>query len=89
MKNFYKILVLLTANFSFGQVVINEVDANTAGTDVLEFIEFKSTTPNFSLNGYVLVFFNGTSSGLAKNSYMAIDLDGYTTDINGIIHFGN
>ncbi len=76
---------------SFGQIVINEIDADTPGSDILEFIELKSAVPNFSLNGYVLVFFNGgsTSPYSGITSYFTIDLDGYTTDINGIIHFGN
>jgi hypothetical protein len=71
------------------QVVINELDADTPSTDNLEFIELKSATPNFSLDGYVLVFFNGSTTGLTSISYYALDLDGKTTDINGIIHFGN
>jgi hypothetical protein len=75
--------------FAYSQLVINEIDADTPGTDVLEFVELKSTTPNFSLNGYVLVFYNGGSAGTGILSYNAYDLDGYTTDINGIIHFGN
>lgn len=82
-------ILFFITSMSFSQVVINEVDADNPGSDVKEFVELKSQTPNFSLNGYVLVFFNGTSTGLGKTSYMAIDLDGYTTDINGIIHFGN
>lgn len=73
----------------FCQIVINEVDADTTGTDNKEFIELKSTTPNFSLNGYVLVFFNGTSSGNGNASYLAIDLDGLTTDVNGNVLIGN
>jgi hypothetical protein len=90
-----KITFLLISLFctlsSFSQVVINEIDADTPSSDILEFIELKSNTPNFSLNGYVLVFFNGgsTSPYSGTLSYFAIDLDGYTTDINGIIHFGN
>lgn len=71
------------------QVVINELDADTPGTDTLEFIELKSATPNFPLDGYVLVFFNGLTAGTGTSSYYAIDLDNYVTDINGIIHFGN
>lgn len=71
------------------QVVINELDADTPSTDNLEFIELKSATPNFSLDGYVIVFFNGSTTGLTSISYYALDLDGKTTDINGIIHFGN
>ena len=81
--------IFFITSFSYSQLVINEVDADNPGSDVKEFVELKSTTANFSLNGYVLVFFNGTSTGLTKTSYLAIDLDGYTTNINGIIHFGN
>ena len=71
--------------FSHAQVVINEIDSDTPSFDQLEFVELKSTTPNFPLDGYVLVFFNETNS----SCYYAIDLDGYVTDVNGIIHFGN
>jgi Endonuclease I/Secretion system C-terminal sorting domain len=70
------------------QVVINELDSDTPSTDDKEFIELKSTTPNFSLNGYVLVLFNGTGSQ-ANLSYYVIDLDGLTTDVNGIAVIGN
>ena len=73
---------------NYGQVVINEFDTDTPGTDIQEFIELKSTTANFSLNGYVLVFFNGSSGG-NNQSYLALDLDGLTTDINGIATIGN
>jgi len=56
----YKKLVLALALFCsavlHSQVVINELDADTPGTDTMEFIELKSTTPNFPLDGYVLVF---------------------------------
>lgn len=71
--------------FNYSQVVINEVDADNPGNDVKEFIELKSSTPNFPLDGYVLVFFNESNS----SSYYTYDLDGFVTDINGIIHFGN
>ena len=90
-----KITFLLISLFctlsSFSQVVINEIDADTPSSDILEFIELKSNTPNFALNGYVLVFFNGGSTSPYSGTliYFAIDLDGYTTDINGIIQFGN
>jgi endonuclease I len=90
---FRKILILiflLSGIFTYSQVVINEIDPDTPGSDVLEFVELKSATPNFSLNGYVLVFFNAGSSAPYSNSasYFAMDLDGYTTDINGIANFG-
>lgn len=87
----FKKLLLLIALISFSanaQVVINELDSDTPSTDDKEFIELKSTAPNFSLNGYVLVFFNGTGSQ-ANLSYYAIDLDGLTTDVNGITNIGD
>ena len=89
---FKKLLLIFTLTIdsaSNAQVVINEVDADNPGTDTKEFVELKSTLPNFPLNGYVLVFFNGNSNGLGKSSYFSIDLDGLTTDINGIVHIGN
>lgn len=57
----------------------------------MEFVELKSTTPNLPLDNYVLVFFNAGSSSPYSNSasYFAMDLDGYSTDINGIAVFGN
>ena len=80
---------MLTAFFttlSFSQVaVINEFDTDTPGTDVKEFIEIKTATPNFSMNGYVLVFFNGSDA----KSYLRYDLDAYTSDNNGILTIGN
>lgn len=78
-------LFLFIGIFTYSQVVINEIDADNPGSDVKEFIELKSATPNFPLDGYVLVFFNNTNS----SSYYTYDLDGFVTDINGIIHFGN
>jgi len=85
---FRKILIhifLLLGISIYSQVVINEIDVDMTGSDVKEFIELKSTTPNFSLDGYVLVLYNETNS----LSYYAIDLDGYSTDINGIFLSGN
>lgn len=85
MRLFFFLSFFIISFISFGQIVINEIDADTQGTDVREFIEIKSTTSNFSLNGYVLVFFNGGDS----KSYLAFDLDGITTNINGIATLGN
>ena len=56
------ILFLMLGMFNYSQVVINEVDADNPGSDVKEFIELKSATPNFPLDGYVLVFFNESNS---------------------------
>lgn len=88
IKKIAQLIILFYSLLLHSQVVINELDADTPGTDTLEFIELKSVTPNFSLNGYVLVFFNGGSTGTSNLSYKAIDLDGYTTDINGIFLIG-
>lgn len=90
MKNLYTALLFIFSYFASGQVVINELDSDTPSTDDREFVELKSTTPNFALDGYVLVFFNGNATSTTANkSYYAIDLDGLTTDANGIILIGN
>ncbi len=78
-----------TIQIGFGQILrINEIDCDTPGTDDKEFVEIKSQTPNFPLDGYVVVFFNGSDSG-ANMSYLALDLDGYETDINGLLLIGS
>lgn len=64
-------------------IVINELDCDSPGFDDKEFIELKSDVPNLALDGYVLVFFNGSSSG-GNTSYFTIDLDGGVTDSNGL-----
>ncbi|HLA56103.1 MAG TPA: endonuclease, partial [Flavobacterium sp.] len=88
MKNTFFAALMLIGFASYGQIVINELDTDTPSTDDKEFVELKSTTPNLSLNGYVLVFFNGTGTNATK-SYYAIDLSGITTDVNGIAVVGN
>jgi endonuclease I len=88
---------LICVSFGFSQtVVINELDADTPSVDDKEFIELKSfdaggvALPNYSLDGYVLVFYNaGSSPFMGTASYYAIDLDGLVTDINGLILIGN
>jgi predicted extracellular nuclease len=60
--------------------VINEVDADDASTDDEEFIElYTFGAGNFSLDGYSLVFYNGSDDA----SYLAFDLDGYSTNGDG------
>jgi hypothetical protein len=77
------------SSFSWSQVlVINEFDPDSPSTDTAEFIELKSQTPNFSTNGYILVFFNGSTNG-ADSSYMVIDLNGRQTDNNGLLVIGS
>jgi hypothetical protein len=85
-KKYHLLLALLMSSFTYAQVVINELDTDTPGVDIQEFVELKSSTPFLSLNGYVLVFFN---AGTGNTSYLAMDLDGLTTDANGIVTIGN
>jgi endonuclease I len=89
MKKYYTLLLSIIFVSGFSQVYINEIDPDTPSTDTLEFIELKSTTPNFPLDGYVLVFYNGGTTGTGNLSYYALDLDGFSTDANSNIHFGN
>ena len=90
MKNIFVLLACIFSYTASAQIFINELDSDTPSTDDREFIELKSTTPNFSLDGYVLVFFNGNaSSSTANQCYYTIDLDGLITDANGITLIGN
>ena len=61
-------------------VIINEVDADTPGTDAAEFVElFDGGAGNTSLDGLVLVFYNGSNDTV----YEAFDLDGQSTNASG------
>jgi hypothetical protein len=68
---------------SIDDIRINEVDADTPGTDVAEFVELFGL-PFYSLDGLVLVFYNGGDD----KSYKAIDLDGFELDLNGYFILG-
>ncbi|MGB5490556.1 MAG: hypothetical protein WBM76_06990, partial [Woeseiaceae bacterium] len=68
-------------------VIINEVDADTPGSDTAEFVElFDGGAGNTDLTGLVLVFVNG-SDDLSYND--AFDLDGFSTDADGYFVLGN
>ncbi|NRB82370.1 MAG: endonuclease [Winogradskyella sp.] len=89
MKRFLPLSLILLINLTWSQVlVINELDPDSPSIDTEEFIELKSVTPNFSTDGYILVFFNGSTNG-GDSSYMVIDLDGYATDNNGLLVVGS
>ena len=89
IKSTLVIIVFFFISVCFSQtVVINELDSDTPSIDDKEFIELLSNIPNFSLDGYVLVFFNGSTNG-ADSSYLTIDLSGYTTDVNGLLLIGS
>jgi len=71
---------------TMGPVIINEVDADTPGTDTMEFVElYDGGAGNTALDGMVLVFYNGSNN----LSYASYDLDGFTTDANGYFVLGN
>ncbi|MEP5936563.1 MAG: endonuclease, partial [Winogradskyella arenosi] len=89
MKKITFLALMLISGFSWSQVLfINELDPDSPSIDTHEFIELKSETPNFSTDGYILVFFNGSSSG-GDRSYFTYDLNGLTTDINGLLVIGS
>ncbi len=81
---FLTLLSLFSINLLHAQILINEVDADTPSTDQEEFLELFTSSPNMSLDGYVVVLYNGSNDA----SYDAIDLDGYTSDNNGIFVIG-
>lgn len=93
MKIFTLILSLLCGFFGYSQIiVINELDSDTPSIDTKEFVELKTQTPYFSLDGYVLVCFNGNpNSGFntALKSYYTMGLDGLTSDANGLVLIGS
>ena len=78
----------LWSQFIFSQeVIISEVDSDTPSADTQEFIELRTQVEESPLDGYVLVLFNGSSSG-ADSSYFALSLDGFVTDFNGLFVLG-
>lgn len=67
-------------------VIINELDSDTPGTDAAEFVElYDGGVGNTSLTGLVVVFFNGAND----LSYRAMDLDGLSTNAAGYFTLGN
>jgi phosphatidylserine/phosphatidylglycerophosphate/cardiolipin synthase-like enzyme len=84
MKIIYSLLLILLMNSMQAQFIINEVDADQPSTDMQEFVEIYGT-PGTSLNGYVLVFFNGAGN----TSYLTVDLTGYSIPASGYFVYGN
>ncbi len=82
------IVYVMMCAAAIGQLVINELDCDTPGIDDMEFLELLSDVPNFPLDGYVVVFFNGSENG-GNSSYFTVDLDGYVTDVNGLLLIGS
>jgi len=85
MKKITLLLALFVASLSYGQVVINELDADQTSTDTTEFIELLTDAPNQSLDGFIVVLFNGSND----LSYDTIDLTGFTSDADGFFIIGS
>ena len=61
-------------------VIINEVDADTPGTDMAEFVEiYDGGAGSTPLDGLALVFYNGSND----LTYGSLDLDNVSTDPDG------
>jgi hypothetical protein len=78
--------VILPGLLSAQGVVINELDADQPGADSTEFVELYGPSGT-SLDGYVLVFFNGGDPSNA--SYQAVDLSGSVIPSSGYFVIGN
>jgi len=87
-KVFTLIATVICCSLTYAQIIISELDSDTESTDTKEFLELKSETPNFSLDGYIVVFFNGSNSG-NDSSYFTLNLSGSMTDVNGLLLIGS
>ncbi len=66
-------IVFGSGEMSGPSLVINEVDADTPGADIAEFVEiYNAGDADATLDGHVIVFFNGNGD----SSYGAFDLTG-------------
>ena len=84
----FLVLLFFSTLSVYSQVVINELDVDTPSTDDREIVELKTELPFAPLDDYVVVFFNGSESG-GDSSYLAFDLDGFSSDVNGIFLMGS
>ncbi len=85
MKTIIFLACVLVTTISFSQISLNELDADQTGTDVTEFVEILSDSPNYSLEDYIVVFYNGSDD----ESYKTVDLTGYVTDSEGFFIIGS
>ncbi len=69
-----------------GEILINELRVNDAGTDDMEFIELLGP-PGIDLTDTSLVFFNGSATG--DPSYVTVALAGQATDSAGYFVVGD
>ncbi len=84
------LLSLAFNNSLMAQVFINELDSDSPSIDDKEILELRTLAPYTSLNGFIVVLYNGNpSSSTANLSYYTIDLNGFSTDTNGIFTIGS
>ena len=62
------IVSVMMSTATLVQLVINELGCNSPGVDNMEFLKLLSDTPNFPLNGYVVVFFNGSENNTQQTT---------------------
>lgn len=90
MKKIFTLLPILGVSLLFGQVHINEFDMKTKNNNAEIFIELKSAQPNYSLDGYQLVFVKQDYKDDTKNYlYYKINLVDVTTDKDGFLVIGS
>jgi predicted extracellular nuclease len=83
---FQNIVISIGGGNETPDVLINEVDADTVGSDALEFVElYDGGSGGVALDGLVVVFYNGSNN----LSYAAYDLDSFTTNGSGFFVMGN
>jgi hypothetical protein len=86
MKKITLLVAMLFATLSIAQTIkIVEIDADQTSTDDMEFLEILTESSNQSLNGYIVVFYNGSDN----ESYRTIDLTGFSSDSNGYFIIGS
>ncbi|MDB3976864.1 T9SS type A sorting domain-containing protein [Flavobacteriaceae bacterium] len=86
MRKITLLAAILFASLSIAQSIkIVEIDADQTSTDDMEFIEIRTQSANQSLNGYTVVFYNGSDN----ESYRTVDLTGFSSDSNGYFILGS
>ena len=86
MRKITLLAAMLFASLSIAQSIkIVEIDADQTSTDDMEFLEIRTQSANQSLNGYTVVFYNGSDN----ESYRTVDLTGFSSDSNGYFILGS
>jgi len=82
LLNLFPLLILLASPLINAQILINEVDADTQGTDTEEFIElYNSGNSTIDLNEHILVLLNGGND----QDYRQVNLSDYSIEANSYL----